>query len=132
MGTARCRTIIALISLAGLTWTWFGFDAADGQTPLGTWATKSPLPAARAEVAAVAVDGKLHALGGVVDGKSINSHDEYDPGADTWRMQAPLPEPRDHLAAATVNGKIYAFGGFATPVHKNASNKAFEYDPANT
>jgi N-acetylneuraminic acid mutarotase len=30
-----------------------------------------------------------------------------------------------------VNGKIYALGGFATDVHKDASNEAFEYDAAN-
>jgi len=49
---------------------------------------------------------------------------------DKWHSDAPLPEPRDHLAVAEANGKIYAFGGFATPVHKDASNEAFEYDPA--
>lgn len=43
---------------------------------------------------------------------------------------APLPEPRDHLAVAVANAKIYAFGGFATDVHKDASNQAFEYDAA--
>lgn len=127
---AEHRTAIALVALAGLMVTWLAFETVDGQTPPGTWTTKSPLPAARAEVAAIAVGGRLHALGGVVDGKSVPSHDEYDPIANAWRTRAPLPEPRDHLAVATVNGKIYAFGGFATPVHKDASNKAFEYDPA--
>ncbi|MGA9895962.1 MAG: hypothetical protein WBQ55_27255, partial [Xanthobacteraceae bacterium] len=38
--------------------------AASGETAgNGTWTFKSPLPAPRAEVAAVALDGKLHALG---------------------------------------------------------------------
>lgn len=127
LATAQRRTVV--VSLAGLMWSWFAIGAADAQTPLGTWTLKSPLPTARAEVAAVAVDGRLHALGGVVDGKSVSNHDEYDPAADTWRMRAPVPEPRDHLAVTMVGGKIYAFGGFATPVHKNPSNKAFEYDP---
>lgn len=78
---------------------------------------KSPLPAVRAEVAAVAFDGKLHALGGVVDGRSEPDHYEYDPSANIWQTRAPLPEALDHLAVARTNGAIYAFGGFATPVH---------------
>jgi len=91
---------------------------------------KSPLPAVRAEVAAVVLDGRLHALGGSSDGRAGAYHDEYDPATDEWRPEAPLPGPRDHLAVAVANGKIFAFGGFATPVHKDASNDAFEYDAA--
>jgi len=46
-------------------------------------------------VAAVALDGKLHALGGVVDNKSVANHDVYDPKTDSWRAAAPLPQARD-------------------------------------
>jgi Kelch motif/Galactose oxidase, central domain len=123
------RTIVALVCLAALLWSWSAFDPLNSQTLPGTWAMKSPLPMSRAEVAALALDGRLHALGGVIDGRSASQHDEYDPATDAWRMRAPLPEPRDHLAVAGANGKIYAFGGFATPVHKDASSKAFAYDP---
>jgi hypothetical protein len=118
-------TIVALVCLAALLWSWSAFDSLNSQTLPGTWAMKSPLPISRAEVAALALDGRLHALGGVIEGRSAPQHDEYDPIADTWRMRAPLPEPRDHLAVASGDGKIYAFGGFATPVHKDASSKAF-------
>ena len=51
-------------------------------TGSGTWTLKAPLPAARAEVAAVALDGKLHALGGAVSGTAGPYHDEYDPATD--------------------------------------------------
>jgi hypothetical protein len=130
LAIAQHRTITTLVSLAALTLSWSVFAPLDGQTLPGTWTMKSPLSSVRAEVAAVALDGRLHALGGVVDGKSTPHHDEYDPAADTWRVRAALPEPRDHLAVARANGQIYAFGGFATPVHKDASNKAFAYDSA--
>jgi hypothetical protein len=96
-------------------------ETVHSQTPAGNWTMKSPLPAVRAEVAAVALDGRLHALGGSFDRKAGSYHDEYDPVSDQWRPAAPLPEPRDHLAVAVANGKIYAFGGFATDVHKDAS-----------
>ena len=93
---------------------------------------KAPLPASRGEVAAVALDDKLHALGGSVNGTAGPYHDEYDPATDTWRARAPLPEGRDHLAVAVAGGKIYAFGGFIGSVHKGAGTGAFEYDPAKT
>lgn len=80
-------------------------------------------------MAAVALDSKLHALGGSTNGRAGFYHDEYDPAKDEWQRKAPLVEPRDHLAVAVANGEIYAFGGFATPVHKGASYEAFEYDP---
>ena len=99
-------------------------------TPQGSWTMRAPLPSARGEVAAVALDGKLHAIGGSVDGKARPFHDEYDPATNTWRARAPLPEARDHLALAVAGGKIFAFGGFTAAVHKGAGTDAFEYDPA--
>src|SRR6202050_4959988 len=114
-----------LFAAAALTWV----AAVRAQEPPGTWATKAPLPAARGEVAAVALDSKLHALGGSVNGTAGPYHDEYDPAADSWRARAPLPEGRDHLAVAAAGGKIYAFGGFVGSVHKGAGTGAFEYDP---
>src|SRR5215471_4092897 len=100
LAMALRKTILALVSLAGLMGSWSIFDALDGQTLQGTWTMKSPLPAVRAEVAAVALDGKLHALGGSLDGKAGSYHDEYDPATDRWLPSAPLPGPRDHLAVA--------------------------------
>ena len=131
--TLKCRIVATAGAIALFTTFILNLTAVQrvhGQTLLGTWTLKSPLPAVRAEVAAVALGGKLHALGGSLNGVAGPYHDEYDPAIDKWHPDAPLPEPRDHLAVAETNGKIYAFGGFATPVHKNASNAAFEYDPA--
>ena len=79
LAMAQRKTLLALVSLAGMMGSWSIFDAVDGQTLQGTWTMKSPLPAVRAEVAAVALDGELHALGGVVDGRSAPDHYEYDP-----------------------------------------------------
>jgi Kelch motif len=97
----------------------------------GTWTTKAPLPAARAEVAAVALDGKLHVLGGTAAGGNVGTfHDTYDPTSDSWSPRAPLPQARDQLGVAISGGKIYAFGGFAAAARKDAGAGAFEYDPA--
>src|SRR5689334_7142947 len=107
LASARRNTIVALVSLAALLWGWSAFAPLVGQTLPGNWTMKSPLSGKRAEIAAVALDGKLHALGGAVDRSSVSNHDEYDPVADAWRVRAPLPEARDHLAVASANGKIF-------------------------
>src|ERR1700761_8658886 len=120
----------AAAGLAAIVWVAASIAPVNGQSsPPGTWTMKAPLPAVRAEVAAVAFDGKLHAIGGSVNGVAGTYHDEYDPAADSWRPRAALPEGRDHLALAAAGGKIYAFGGFVGSVHKGAGTGAFEYDP---
>jgi Kelch motif/Galactose oxidase, central domain len=127
----QCRTVAAAgVLLACFICSVVAVRSVHSQTAIGTWTMKSPLPAVRAEVAAVALDGRLHALGGSFGGKTGSYHDEYDPMTDQWHPEAPLLAPRDHLAVAVANGKIYAFGGFATDVHTNASNAASEYDRA--
>src|SRR5271163_4090166 len=105
--------------------------AASGETAgNGTWTVKAPLPAARSEVAAVALDGKLHALGGVASGTSGPYHDAYDPATDTWSSRAPLPAALDQLGVAVAGGNIYAFGGVAAGAHSDVSAAAYEYDAA--
>jgi N-acetylneuraminic acid mutarotase len=122
---ATCAAALAVLLLAVPP------DPARAQQD-GVWTLKQPLPAVRAEVAAVALDGRLHAVGGDAAGAAGAWHDEYDPKTNSWHADAPLPKPRDHVAVAVAaaNGQIYAFGGFATPVHRNASADAFAFDPA--
>jgi hypothetical protein len=123
------RMAIAALLLAGLMLSFAGVEKVVSQTSPGTWSMKAPLLAVRAEVAAAAVGGRLHALGGTtVQTNAGPYHDEYDPRANAWRARAPLPGPRDHLAVAVANGEIYAFGGFAVSVHKDASDAAFKYE----
>src|ERR1700726_4121442 len=137
--TVAVKTSVASLRILGIgtvllaaVWSLSFIATVNGQSPPatlpGTWAMKAPLPAPRAEVAAVAFDGKLHALGGSVSGTAGPYHDEYDPATDTWRARAPLPEGRDHVGVAVAADKIYAFGGFVGSVHKSAGTGAFEYD----
>jgi hypothetical protein len=128
--TVQRRTVTAAALLATLMCGSTAAEMVRGQTAPGTWTMKAPLPAVRAEVAAVALGGKLHAIGGAVNGTAGPYHDQYEPASDTWRARAPLPEGRDHVGVATAGGKIYAFGGFVGLGHKGAGAGAFEYDPA--
>ena len=79
------------VALLAAVWSLSFIATVNGQsphgTPPGTWTMKAPLPAPRAEVAAAAFDGKLHAIGGSVSGTAGPYHDEYDPAADLWRPQ---------------------------------------------
>jgi len=63
---AQRPLVIGTVLLAGLVWSLTSIATVNGQSPPGTlpgsWTMKAPLPAPRAEVAAVAFDGKLHAL----------------------------------------------------------------------
>ena len=62
----RVRAVVLLALFAG---TLAIIATATAQSAAGSWTLKAPLPAARGEVAAVALDGKLHALGGSVKSK---------------------------------------------------------------
>jgi N-acetylneuraminic acid mutarotase len=79
---------------------------------LDTWRILSPLKAGRGSVGAVALDGKIHAIGGrAPDGTTVATHEAYDPATNSWRELAPLPKARDHVAAAVIDGKIHVAGG---------------------
>jgi len=97
----------------------------------GSWSAKAPLPAARNEVAAVALDGKIFVLGGSYPRQKYDVADngEYDPAQDRWRARAPMPHGLNHVGAAALNGKIYVVGGFVGSNHAGVNDGAFEYDP---
>jgi hypothetical protein len=95
--------------------TAFEYDPA-----LDTWRILSPLKAGRGSVGAVALDGKVHAIGGrAPDGTTVATHEVYDPATNTWKELAPLPKARDHVAAAGVDGRIHIAGGrFGPPTER--------------
>ncbi len=98
----------------------------------GKWSSAMPLPHPNTEVAAAALDGKIHVLGGSVDGRQAFAfHGEYDSATNLWRWRAPLPRELSHVAAIALNGKVYAVGGLSSPdkVHTGAIDQMFEYDP---
>jgi N-acetylneuraminic acid mutarotase len=75
-----------------------------------SWATRAPLPQARGGLAVVALQGRLHAVGGSGDSASA-AHEIYEPTADRWSDGPPMPTARDHLAAVAFQGKLWAVGG---------------------
>jgi hypothetical protein len=66
----------------------------------------------RTAPSAIAINGKIYAMGGV-DGPDVilAGMEEYDPATDTWTKKADMPTARYAPILTAVNGKIYAMGG---------------------
>ena len=129
MTTAAQAQIIAAIAIAGLAVV----AAARSQPSVapGSWTAKTPLPVARNEVVAVALNDKIYVLGGSYPRQKYDVADngEYDPAVDRWRARAPMPHGLNHVGAAALDGKIYVIGGFTGSNHVGVNDGAFEYDP---
>jgi N-acetylneuraminic acid mutarotase len=89
-----------------------GFRLSGAFAAGNVWATAAPMPTARQELAAAAVNGKIYAVGGLdANFHGLNTVDVYDPSSNSWSTAASMPTARYFLAAAAVNGKVYAIGG---------------------
>jgi hypothetical protein len=95
-----------------------------------SWSYKSPMPTARCNLAVVALNGLIYALGGG-DTSGIVAYstvEVYNPATDRWTTAAPMPTGRSGLSAGVVSGSIYAIGGDNTYIHSLDTVEA--YNPA--
>jgi N-acetylneuraminic acid mutarotase len=79
-------------------------------------------------LAAAAIDGRLYAVGGRIDGnysRNLASNEAYDPATDRWEQRAPMPTARSGIAAAVLGGRMFVFGGEAPA---GTFNQAEAYD----
>ena len=60
---------------------------------------------------AVALDGKLYAVGGFDRGTRLDSVD-YDPSTNTWEAVAAMSTKGSGMGAVALDGKLYAVGGY--------------------
>ena len=110
-----------------------------------TWGQGVNLPASQGEHIAVAVDNKIHVIGGRVHGDSgknhfdayidTDSHHIFDVTKGVWTKGAPAPTARNSAAATVIDGLIYVVGGRrnviqydGTQLQKNLSTLEV-YDP---
>jgi Kelch motif/Galactose oxidase, central domain len=82
--------------------TVFEFDPVAKQ-----WAEKEPMARPRAAFTAVAVDGKIHCIGGLAG----RVHEAYDAAQDAWETLPDMPSGREHLASVVIGTTLYAIGG---------------------
>jgi N-acetylneuraminic acid mutarotase len=107
-----------------------GQDAAYEYDPASnTWRILATMKLGRGSPAVVALDGKIHAIGGRgADGKTVGTHEIYDPATNKWTDAAPVKRTRDHAAAGVIDGKIYYAGG-RTGASTDSTNFLDIYDP---
>ena len=104
-------------------------EVYDPQTD--TWSAAPSMPTARMGLVAAAVDGKLYAIGGSIDGHGAETGtvEEFDPVSQTWTTRASMTTPRYFAAGAQVGGQIFVAGGRQFGVFAPL-NIAEAYDPA--
>jgi len=80
---------------------------------LDAWSLGADLPWSGGSVATAAIDGRIHACGGIVGSTTKDFLAVYDPTLDTWTSLASMPagQGRNHAAAGTDGSKLYVFGG---------------------
>ncbi|MCL2359657.1 kelch repeat-containing protein [Candidatus Bathycorpusculum sp.] len=87
-----------------------------------SWNTKITSPSSeRQGFRAVAVEGKIYAIGGSYDTYSgppfdyvtthyVDTNEQYDPKTNKWTTLEPMPTPRAAFAITAYQGKIYCIG----------------------
>ncbi len=118
----RGASHIGIAALNGKIYAAGGFTANVHKNPLdqfleydiasNSWRQLPPLSSPLGSVSLAALDGKIHVIGGRgPDGKTVPTHQVYDPRTNQWTTAARLPVARDHLGIAVVDGAIHVFGG---------------------
>jgi N-acetylneuraminic acid mutarotase len=104
-------------------------DAFEYDPKTDAWRTLPALKGRRGSPGVVAIDGKIHAIGGrKTPNDTIQTHEVFDPATNSWSDAAPLPTARDHLSIIAVDGLIHVIGGRYGDRDQNSSNHDI-YDP---
>jgi N-acetylneuraminic acid mutarotase len=103
-------------------------NAADNQ---GTWSVAAQMTAARTEIGAVPLNGKIYVAGGQEMGRADSTlFQVFDPATGMWKDLAPMPKGASHIGITVLDGKIYVAGGFTVRPHVNPTDQFAVYDPA--
>lgn len=105
---------------------WIVFVGAELQTrpdmyeydpKLDTWTKKADMPTIRYAISAIALNGKIYAVGGSLDVNpytKVSTVEIYNPNTDTWENGINLSDERAYHVSSVVDGKIYIIGGVDT------------------
>jgi len=124
------KSAVAMLILVFLTASSLAVKPALSSADIteNSWVSKAPMHQARSRLGAVAVNGKIYAIGGSAENGIVGTNEEYDPATDTWRGKMPMPTPRKGFAIASYEGKIYCIGGYTANGSITGVNEV--YDPA--
>jgi N-acetylneuraminic acid mutarotase len=98
----------------------------------GRWTRLAPMPTPRNHLGAAVVAGKIHAVGGRVNGNmELTTHEIYDPVSNAWTTGPPLPTGRSGIAVVAHDQRIYVFGGETVRTFTSQTfREAERFDPA--
>jgi DNA-binding CsgD family transcriptional regulator/N-acetylneuraminic acid mutarotase len=97
--------------------------------PAGSrWRSHAQMPTPRTDLALVAHEGLIYAIGGVSNEGVTAKVEVYDPQLDTWSTRRSKPTPVGFVSAADVEGRIYVPGGIGAGVQPQDVLEV--YDPA--
>lgn len=137
---------VALASIASAVvdgrWYLFGGQTGEYAPPAGqvsvfdpadrTWRRLPPMPTPRAGAAALAVDGKIWVIGGIIDGNEPSDAVEvFDPVSNAWESRPRLRYERFQPAVGLLGGKIVVAGGLlgSNPVNTTPTPVVEEITP---
>jgi N-acetylneuraminic acid mutarotase len=93
-----------------------------------TWTTLADMPSARGSLVALALNGRVHVLGGATSQpQALNQI--YDPATDSWSDAAPMPAGRSGLTGSVLDGEIYLTGGYILSGGVIPQTDLFIYNP---
>jgi hypothetical protein len=94
----------ALVLIVFSAFPFLGLQSSYGSTS-DTWTSKALLPRDGEGLGVVAVDGRIHAIGG------WTLSEIYSPASDTWTNMTPMPISRTQFGISEYKNKIYVIGG---------------------
>ena len=80
----------------------------------GSWVPKAPMSQTRISLGAIAVDGKIYAIGGFTASGYLSINEQYDPKTNTWTTLTSMPTPRNAFTIAAYQNSIYCIGGITS------------------
>ena len=86
------------------------------------------MPRARDHAPTVAVNGRIHVIGGRFDTPAENTglHDVYDPAKNVWTSAPPIPTPRSGGSGVVLGGRIIVTGGECDNDKPFVANEAYD------
>jgi hypothetical protein len=81
----------------------------------GVWSQMPAMLARRTYLQTVCLDGRIFAIGGSADGRTLNTIEVFDPTENSWGYwftMPPMHTKRTLHGAAVGNGRIFVCGGF--------------------
>jgi DNA-binding CsgD family transcriptional regulator/N-acetylneuraminic acid mutarotase len=104
------------------------FPSVAGEAGGSRWRTRAQMPTPRTNLAVVAHNGLIYAIGGASNTGVTGKVEIYDPRSDAWTTGGPKPTPAGFVSAVVVDGLIYVPGGIGDGQQPRSDLEV--YDPA--